>query len=310
MESTAGESATTLLTPSVKVSDIQELTAPVAAYEEKKVEEPKVEETKVEDIKSEDVQTAEAEETIEVEGERIKKKGGFQRKIERQDREIAEMRQREERREAMLAQALAALEKGALPKAEEPTASQDKAPSRDDFEDYESYLDAKAEWKAMQTFRAEMARRDEQAAQKQEQVKQQEVQQTVDQQLEERKTKGREKYPDFEKVALDPSTPISPLMAEIIAGSDNGEDVAYFLGSHRDEALRIARLNPLAAAKEMGALEASLKAKPVATVKTTAAPTPTTPISVSGSANQDMANIDMDAYIEKRRAQGAEWARR
>lgn len=310
MDNTAGESAATLLTPSVKLSDIHENVAPVADTPQPApapVKEGVVEVATEEPPKVE----AEAEETIEVEGERIKKKGGFQRKIERQEREISELRAENARRDAMLEKALAAIEKTAGTKQEEQVANENAPPSRDDFDDYQEYLEARTEWKTRETIRAEMARNAEERQQLQKQEEQQQIQKSVEQQLEERKTKGREKYKDFQEVALADDVPINPLMAEIIAGSDNGEDMAYFLGKNRDEALRIARLSPLAAAKELGALEASLKAKPVAAPKVTAAPAPATPVSgSSGSAIQDLASLDMDAYMAKRKGDGAAWVRR
>lgn len=309
-EETAGESATTLLTPSVKLSDIRENVAPVAtATEPAPVKEVVVEATTEEPAKAE--VTSETEETIEVEGERIKKKGGFQRKIERQEREISELRAENARRDAMLEKALAAIEKTAGGKQEEPAKSENAPPSRDDFDDYQEFLEARTEWKTKETIRAEMAKGAEERRQAQEQEQQRQAQTSVEQQLEDRKAKGREKYKDFQEVALADDVPINPLMAEIIAGSDNGEDMAYFLGKNRDEALRIARLSPLAAAKELGALEASLKAKPVVVPKTTTAPAPATPVSgSSGSAMQDAASMEMDAYMAKRKGEGAAWARR
>jgi hypothetical protein len=308
METTAGESATTLMSPNVKLSDIHENVAPVATTPEP-TPVPEVVEGEAPKVEAE--APPEAEETIEVEGERIKKKGGFQRKIERQEREISELRAENARRDAMLEKALAAIEKTAGTKQEEQIKSENSPPSRDDFDDYQDFLEARTEWKTKETIRAEMTKNAEERQQLQKQEEQQQIQKSVEQQLEERKTKGREKYKDFQEVALADDVPISPLMAEVIAGSDNGEDMAYFLGKNRDEALRIARLSPLAAAKELGALEASLKAKPVVAPKTTTAPAPATPVSgSSGSAIQDLASLDMDAYMAKRKGEGAAWARR
>lgn len=309
METTAGESATTLMSPNVKLSDIHENIAPVANTPEPVKVEADATVVTGDPVKVE--AEPEAEETIEVEGEKIKKKGGFQRKIERQERELAEARAESARKDALLEKALAAIEKTAGGKQEQQAATENAPPSRDDFDDYQEFLEARTEWKTKETIRAEMAKGAEERRQVQEQEQQRQAQTSVEQQLEDRKAKGREKYKDFQEVALADDVPINPLMAEIIAGSDNGEDMAYFLGKNRDEALRIARLSPLAAAKELGALEASLKAKPVVVPKTTTAPAPATPVSgSSGSATQDVASLDMDAYMAKRKGEGAAWVRR
>jgi hypothetical protein len=253
----------------------------------------------------------EGDEEISPEDGKPRKKGGFQRKIERYERELAQAAEREARRDALLEKALEALQKGGkAPETPPEVPAAEVAPKREDFEDYQDFIEARTEWKTRETFRAEMAKINESRKQETAQTEEQKAQQEVNDQLEQRKTKGREKYSDFEKVALDPKVPINPLMAEVIAGSDIGEEVAYFLGKNRDEALRIAKLSPLAAAKEMGALEASLKAKPVVT--TTKAPTPasTAPVTTSTSSIQDLATMDMESYAAKRKAQGADWARR
>ena len=82
------------------------------------------------------------------------------------------------------------------------------------------------------------------------------------------------KQADYRDVAYDPSVPITSAMAEAIAESDVGPQVAYYLGKNRDEAARIAGLSPLAAAREIGRIEARLAAKPVAPPVTKAPPPP------------------------------------
>ena len=71
---------------------------------------------------------------------------------------------------------------------------------------------------------------------------------------------GSKKYEDFEEVALSEDVPISAPMAEAIAESEYGADIAYFLGKNVKEAERIARMQPYAAAREIGRLEAKFAA--------------------------------------------------
>ncbi|CAB4160623.1 hypothetical protein UFOVP773_7 [uncultured Caudovirales phage] len=88
---------------------------------------------------------------------------------------------------------------------------------------------------------------------------------------------ARDKYEDFEQVAYNPKLPITDVMAQTIQASDNGPDIAYFLGTNPKEADRISRLVPLLQAKEIGRLEAKIASDPV-TKQTSKAPAPISPV--------------------------------
>lgn len=65
--------------------------------------------------------------------------------------------------------------------------------------------------------------------------------------------------PDFEDLVLsNRSLPITEGMAAVIQDSEDGPAVAYHLGKHPEEASRIARLDPVSAARELGKIEARL----------------------------------------------------
>jgi hypothetical protein len=88
---------------------------------------------------------------------------------------------------------------------------------------------------------------------------------------------ARDKYEDFEQVAYNPKLPITDVMAQTIQASDNGPDIAYYLGTNPKEAARISRLVPLLQAKEIGRLEAKIASDPV-TKRTSSAPAPISPV--------------------------------
>jgi hypothetical protein len=88
---------------------------------------------------------------------------------------------------------------------------------------------------------------------------------------------ARDKYEDFEQVAYNPKLPITDVMAQTIQASDNGPDIAYYLGTNPKEADRISRLVPLLQAKEIGRLEAKIASDPV-TKQTSKAPAPISPV--------------------------------
>jgi hypothetical protein len=71
---------------------------------------------------------------------------------------------------------------------------------------------------------------------------------------------GLKKYLDFVEVVGRPSLEILHGMVEAMYGTVNPTDVVYHLGTHPQEAGRISRLTPLAAATEIGRISASLAA--------------------------------------------------
>lgn len=63
---------------------------------------------------------------------------------------------------------------------------------------------------------------------------------------------------DYHEVAHNAALPITAAMAEVIAESEEGPALAYYLGKNLDKADEIARLSPLVAARELGRLEMKL----------------------------------------------------
>lgn len=121
---------------------------------------------------------------------------------------------------------------------------------------------------------------------------------------EERTASFKERAADFDQVVYSQNVPITPAMAEVIMDSDNGADVAYYLGKNPHEARRIAGLHPLAAAREIGRLEQRFAAPP-AVKKVTSAPRPVTTLQGHGSpTDPDPARMTHEQYREWRRKNG------
>jgi len=119
----------------------------------------------------------------------------------------------------------------------------------------------------------------------------------------------RAKYSDFEQVAYNPNLPITTVMAQSIQASDNGPEVAYYLGANPREAERISRLSPILQAKEIGKIEAQLAANPPIK-KTSNAPSPISPVSArtTGTPSYDttdprsIKSMSTSEWIEAERA--------
>jgi hypothetical protein len=102
----------------------------------------------------------------------------------------------------------------------------------------------------------------------QEQVQAQTQAQTADQQFKAKEAEFAAAKPDFQSVVYDSRWDCTPVMADAIKTADGGPAVAYHLASNPAEARRIAALNPLAQALEIGRIEARLSMPAAPTVKT------------------------------------------
>jgi hypothetical protein len=124
---------------------------------------------------------------------------------------------------------------------------------------------------------------------------------TVSQQVyEARVAEVRDRYADFDTVVSNPSLPITNDMAAVIMDSERGPEVAYHLGKNPAEAARIARLSPVAQAKELGRLEERLSApKPLPKQP----PTPVQPVNgIAAGGSKDPGKMSMSEYAAWRKA--------
>lgn len=219
--------------------------------------------------------------------EKPRKKGGFQRRIDKLSQRNRDLEGR-----------LAAMEGRLADKpAEIPAPKADGKPKAEDFSTYDDYVEALADYKLEQREKT----RATQQAQAQAQAAQRAVEERWGKQLED--AKGR--YDDFEDV-VGAEIPITRVMAQAIQDSDKGADLAYWLGKHPEDAARIAQLSAFAQVRELGKVEAQLSEKtPPETKKSTRAPKP--PATVGGKSGGDRRVDDPDldfANFEKlRRAQ-------
>jgi hypothetical protein len=135
------------------------------------------------------------------------------------------------------------------------------------FETYEDYADALAERKAQQL----LARREAEQQQR-----------ALVEAYHEREEAVRDKYDDFEMVAYNPELPVTEVMARAIQASEIGPEVLYHLGTNPKEAARIARLDPILQAREIGKIEVQLGAAPPVK-RTSNAPAPIDPVTPRAS---------------------------
>jgi hypothetical protein len=99
--------------------------------------------------------------------------------------------------------------------------------------------------------------------------------------------------------------PISPAMAEVIRESDVSPKILRHLANNKADAARIYTLSPLAAARELGRIEAKIMATPAPEPpkRVSQAPEPIKSLTPSGVTEIDLDKIPINDFMKKRNAQ-------
>ncbi len=254
--------------------------APVAeqAAEQTVASVPETEESKANEESEETEAEGDESDAAVTEDGKPKKKSGSQRRKERAERAEAEV---ERLRRVVEDMAL----KGAGgskpdPKPVEPAKVEAEGkPNPETFDTHAGYVEALTDWKIEQG-----KKRDKEEATK--------AQFKTDQEKlfgahHDRERAFAEKTADYKETleGVDFFKDASPVLLELIVSSVNGPDLMYALAKNSDEYERINRLSPLAAAREMGKLEAkfvSHEPKKPETKTVTNAPKPLTPVGGKG----------------------------
>lgn len=221
----------------------------------------------------------EAAETAEAEAPE-KKKGGFQRRIDKLTREKGEMASRLDALERQLADKPAAkpsTEQAAQP---EPAGK----PKPEDCKTYDEYVEKLADWTIEQ--------RENTRQVKEQQRRQADAQRSLQDNWNQRAAEFSKEHPDYDEVIEDaeiPDTPARGAIFQALLESDLGPAIGYHLAANPDEIQRIAKLSPARAIAEIGKIEAKLSAteKPPETPKSPVSKAPKPPKPVSGSSAAD-----------------------
>jgi len=237
-------------------------------------------------------QAAEGEEPEEKKSEAAKRrerdKAHRARLAAERDEAYAKMQEAERRRTAIL-------EAG----------KREPAPREEDFPDPIEFAAAKAIWGAEQRYREREANGAgeavEAAKRRAEEISTAESA-VIEQSWTAQVAEAKQRYTDFEAVALAKDLPITQVMGQIIATSDVGADVAYHLGRNRALAAQIAAMNPVEAARAIGRIEASVQGPKPRTE--TNAPPPISPVRGGASASRDPAKMSYAEFKAYREAGG------
>lgn len=105
-----------------------------------------------------------------------------------------------------------------------------------------------------------------------------------------------ERVPEASAIMSDPTLPVTEIGARFIAESEKGPEVAWWLHQNRKDAARIARLDPMSQAFELGRIEQRVTVAPTAR-KVSQAPAPTPKVGGGASAGaKDPASMSDEEY--------------
>jgi|TARA_R110000744_G_scaffold44405_10_gene99104 hypothetical protein len=136
-----------------------------------------------------------------------------------------------------------------------PRAEVRPAPDRDQFDDYEQYIEAKVDHQADRRIAELENKQNERNAHQ----GQQDAVATFERTRDDAVDAGVDKYADFEEVALSENLEISPTMAEALLASNQGQDLWYHLGKNPAKASRISNMSEVHQVLAIGELAVALK---------------------------------------------------
>jgi hypothetical protein len=229
-----------------------------------------------------------------------KKKGGFQRTIEKLERDKHEL----ELKNAELSGKLAGKPAGEQEKTAEPD-GKPVPPKAGDFDLYEKYLEAQAEYVDSLTD-WKLDQRDKERAAREARERSEQEQKRLSEAWTERCDVARKAHDDFDDVIDSNTVRLTPHLQQAVMDSEKGAELAYVLAKDPEELKRLVKLGPIAVAREIGKIEAKLETKPASHAKTTPskAPDPIKPVG-SGSTKTDKPLEEMD-YQDYKRARQAQ----
>lgn len=184
--------------------------------------------------------------------------------------------------------------------------SEVKEPSRKDFDTYEEYLEARADYKAEKRVAAQLAEYEKKNAKESDDQRQASTAKELEKLANKRVADGRKEYPDFDSVIQDAfEEGLIDANSEVYYGiveSDMGHRLAYHLSTHPEEAKKLKTLSPRGVQRELGKLEDKLAA---AGMKKEKAETMETleggrPVKNNDPMRED---LSMDDYVKLRNAQ-------
>lgn len=180
-----------------------------------------------------------------------------------------------------------------------PASEAEAAPVLENFQTYEEYADARAQWVARREFQSQMRARNEAMAR--ESATNRAIEIRANWETAEATFKGT--VDDYDEVMADPSVKFTESVSLALLDSDKGPELAYYLKKHPDEAQALSQASPVAAARMIGRLEAKLTAAPPPPASVTRTPPPPTPVRPASRGDDLTDNLPVGEWIQRRNQQ-------
>lgn len=265
---------------------------------ETQVQEPEVQEPETQEPETQEPETQEGQEPETQETQRGKKSA--QQRIN----EITKARYDAER-EAAYWRGIA---EGSRPQPQsapvQPVSEPLAKPNLADFTDYETYIEALTDWKTTQKVTEVVHNQRAVTVQERQRAEALELAKGWASKQED----ARKSIPDYDEVLGGAETVVAPYVTDAILTSDRGPEVAYHLAKNPALAEKLNKLSPIAAAREIGRIEAALEKSSPGTSRS-APPPPARTTRSSATISGDPAKMDHEQYRAMRAKQGARWAR-
>lgn len=174
-------------------------------------------------------------------------------------------------------------------------------PQRDQFSDYETYIEARASYRAEKAAEKKAQEILEKSKKASEQERTSNEQNSKLKVWNERVDKARDELEDFDEVCGESEAPLTKHMADAMFESDVGARITYYLAKNPDEAERISKLSPMKQAAAIFALEEKVS-KPAK--KPSKAPDPINPVGTKGDVQKDPAKMSQAEYNSWRNSGG------
>ena len=164
-------------------------------------------------------------------------------------------------------------------------------PKAEQYDDYNDFVKAQAQWIVQQDKIATQAKDDKRQAQDR------------NVQFNEKLNEGAVKHEDFNEVVFNDNLRISTNMVEALSDCEHAAEIAYHLGKNPQEAMRIAQLSPIGSAREIGKLEAKFSTAEPAQRSKTNSPPATSPVGGSETPTKKVEDMIFEGYGDHREAQ-------
>lgn len=183
----------------------------------------------------------------------------------------------------------------------QPAPADDGAPKREQFQTYEEFIEARADWRAEQRASETVRKALEESKKSETESKTRAEQDKTAKEWNAKVDTARDDIEDFDEVCAESQAVVTQPMSAAILESDKGAHIAYYLAKNPQEAERISKLSPSKQAAAIVALEDKV-ARPAK--RPSNAPAPISPVGKRGAPESEdhLPGDDTATFIRKEKA--------